>query len=72
MFVGTNISGKAKAPKGSKMRIRGNLVKKNLIREFVLQKRCGMPINQIHNCKNTIAPENKRKARLNLQCSSNG
>ena len=67
MFMWTDISSKAKAAKGSEVRVRGDLIEKELIRRLILQERSRKSIDQIDSYEDAISPENKRNVGLNLQ-----
>ena len=66
MFMWIDICSKAKAAKGSEMRVGRSLIEKDLIRRLVLQKRSRKSIDQIDSCENAVTPENKRDIGLNL------
>ena len=62
----SNISSKTKAAKGPEVRIRRNLIKKDLIRRLMLQEGGRKSIYQIDNYEDTITLENKREIGQNL------
>ena len=72
MLIWSDISSKAKANKSSEVRIRRNLIEKNLIWRLMLQKRGGKSIDQIDSCEDAVTPENKGNVGLNLQGPSCG
>lgn len=57
MLVRIDISGKTKTTKGSKIKIGRSFIEKELIRSFVIKKRRGKSIYQIHCSENTISPK---------------
>ena len=59
MLMWIDISSKTKAAKGPEVRVRRDLIEKDLIRRLILQERSRKSIDQIDSCEDAISPENK-------------